>query len=392
MTVSPPVPATTVVVDDTPAHQAPSIPRAGKRHLPALDGVRGLAAIAVFFFHYGDLGNSSSHVLRFINEVKLRGAYGVDIFFALSGFLITGILWDMRDANHHWLNFYRNRALRLFPLYYALWAFLAFYCIAFHHPWYRSNFAYLFYAGNFVFPFRSLNQIGPFNISHLWSLAVEEQFYMIWPVLVWRIRKIETLKRIALIAFFASLTLKFLAFGLHVNPRWSYVLLPLRLEGLCAGAYCALALRTHPEETVRVGRRLFWMLGPAMLAFFAISALRPLSAPVEHLFAFALVGSVGAALIAIAVDPESFSSRFFSSSALRIAGKYSYGIYVYSIFLHDVFKTYVLPPIAHTFHGRVTSGVVYLVTVMCLTMLICLASFHLMEQPFLKLKRHRSPA
>ena len=86
----------------------------------------GFAAIAVFFFHYGDLGNSSSHVLRFINEVKLRGAYGVDIFFALSGFLITGILWDMRDANHRWLNFYRNRALRLFPLYYALWAFLAF--------------------------------------------------------------------------------------------------------------------------------------------------------------------------------------------------------------------------------------------------------------------------
>jgi hypothetical protein len=265
------------MVDDAPVQQPPSIPHAGKRHLPALDGVRGLAAISVFLFHYGDLGNSSSHVLRFINEVKLRGAYGVDIFFALSGFLITGILWDMRNANHRWLNFYRNRALRLFPLYYGLWAFLLFYCIVFHHPWYRSNFGYLFYAGNFVFPFKGLNQIGLFTISHLWSLAVEEQFYMIWPVLVWRIRNIETLKRIAFIAFFASLALKLVALGLHLNPRWSYVMLPLRLEGLCAGAFCALALRTHPEETVRIGRRIFWAVAPVMLAFFTLTALRNFS-------------------------------------------------------------------------------------------------------------------
>jgi peptidoglycan/LPS O-acetylase OafA/YrhL len=382
----------TVMVDDAPVQQPPSIPHAGKRHLPALDGVRGFAAIAVFLFHYGELGNSSSHVLRFINLVKMRGAYGVDIFFALSGFLITGILWDMRNANHRWLNFYRNRTLRLFPLYYGLWAFLLFYCIVFRHPWYRSNFAYLFYAGNFVFPFKGLNQIGLFTISHLWSLAVEEQFYMIWPVLVWRIRNLETLKRIAFIAFFASLALKLVALGLHLNPRWSYVMLPLRLEGLCAGAFCALALRTHPEETVRIGRRIFWVVTPVMLAFFTISALRHFSGAMEHLFAFALVGSVGAALIAIAVDPTSFSSRLFSIGPLRIAGKYSYGIYVYSIFLHDTFKAYLLPPITHTFPGRVASGVVYLVTVTCLTMLISASSFHLLEQPFLKLKRHRSPA
>jgi peptidoglycan/LPS O-acetylase OafA/YrhL len=170
------------------------------------------------------------------------------------------------------------------------------------------------------------------------------------------------------------------------------VLLPLRLEGLCAGAFCALALRTHPEETVRIGRRIFWVLAPVMLAFFTVSALRPLSAPVEHLFAFSLVGSVGAALIAIAVDPTSFSSHLFSIGPLRIAGKYSYGIYVYSIFLHDTFKAYLLPHFTHTFPGRVASGVMYLVTVTCLVMLISAGSFHLLEQPFLKLKRHRSPA
>ncbi|HEY2002428.1 MAG TPA: acyltransferase [Acidobacteriaceae bacterium] len=382
----------TVIVDEAPVQQPPSIPHAGKRHIPALDGVRGLAAIAVFFFHYGDLSHSSWGLLRFANEVKLRGAYGVDIFFALSGFLITGILWDMRNANHRWLNFYRNRALRLFPLYYGLWVFLAFYCIVFHHPWYRSNFAYLLYGGNFVYPFGALNQIGLFGVSHLWSLACEEQFYMIWPVLVWRIGKIETLKRIAMIAFFASLALKMLALGLHIDARWSYVMLPLRMEGLCAGAYCALALRTHPEETVRVGRRLFWILCPAMVAFFMTSALLPLNYKVEHLFAFALVGSVGAALIAIAIDPESFSSRFFSTRVLRIAGKYSYGIYVYSVFLHTTLKTYLLPRVVRTFHGGITADVVYLVMVMCLVMLLCLASFHLLEQPFLKLKRHRSPA
>jgi peptidoglycan/LPS O-acetylase OafA/YrhL len=381
------LPEVTISGDET-KQPTPIIPHAGKRHLPALDGIRGVAAISVFLYHYGDLSGSGSHILRFVNEVKLRGAYGVDIFFALSGFLITGILWDTRDAGRRWLNFYCNRGLRLFPLYYGIWAFIAVYCVFSHYPWHRSNYAYLLYAGNFVFPFPWLSLIGTFNVSHFWSLACEEQFYMIWPVVVWRIRSVQTLQYISLIAFGGSIALKLIAFGFHINPMWQYALLPLHLEGLCAGAFCALVLRTHPERTVRVGRRLFWILAPVAFLFFVISTWLQLSIGTEDCVAFGLVGATSAALITTAVNPASLLSRFFSTHALRMAGRYSYGIYVYSVFLHNTFKTYVLPEIAHTFHGRIISGVVYLCTVICLTMLISIISFHLLEQPFLKLKRH----
>ena len=136
-----------------------------------------------------------------------------------------------------------------------------------------------------------------------------------------------------------------------------------------------------------MGRRLLGLLTLATLAFFAASAMVPFSAPVEHAFAFGLAGSMGAALIAVAVDPASIASHLCNSPVLRVAGKYSYGIYVYSIFLHDTFKRYLLPPIANAIHGRVASGIVYLLVVTSLTLLVCIASYHLLEMPFLRLKR-----
>jgi peptidoglycan/LPS O-acetylase OafA/YrhL len=84
-----------------------------------LDGLRGLAVLVVFFYHFGGGTKSSFGPLRILASINLAGWSGVTLFFILSGFLITGILWDSRGADHWWRNFYARRTLRIFPLYYA---------------------------------------------------------------------------------------------------------------------------------------------------------------------------------------------------------------------------------------------------------------------------------
>ncbi len=101
--------------------QAPTIPAAVEprtKHLPALDGIRGLAVLTVFVFHYGGGTHSSFTPMRLFGFVNKGGWSGVVLFFVLSGFLITGILWDCYSDDHWWRKFFVRRSLRIFPLYF----------------------------------------------------------------------------------------------------------------------------------------------------------------------------------------------------------------------------------------------------------------------------------
>ncbi len=114
------------------------------------------------------------------------GWMGVDLFFVLSGFLITGILLDTRELPGYFKNFYVRRALRIFPLYYTMLAVLFLLTPWLHLQWHTGHIAYLFYAGNIAYNLNpDLAQVRPaVSFLHLWSLAVEEQFYLIWPLVV----------------------------------------------------------------------------------------------------------------------------------------------------------------------------------------------------------------
>jgi peptidoglycan/LPS O-acetylase OafA/YrhL len=168
-----------------------SSPRSGfAGHLPALDGVRGLAILLVLLYHFVAQTTATNRLEAAVNWALGYGFLGVDLFFVLSGFLITGILYDSRADPGYFRTFYMRRVLRIFPLYYAVLA-VVFFGVSLlpalrgseiaglreHQAWawlYGIN-VYLSIQGGWVLSY----------IEHFWSLAVEEHFYFIWPLVVW---------------------------------------------------------------------------------------------------------------------------------------------------------------------------------------------------------------
>src|SRR5215469_7550470 len=158
----------------------------GSGHVPALDGIRGLAVLFVIAFHSRAPFLNTSEIPFSLFQFLGLGWSGVDLFFVLSGFLITGILLDTRRAPGYFRVFYARRALRIFPLYFAYLLLILvvlqgiFVVFVRTNPWQHVNpLLYLTYSMNWV------SGLDDQWLGHLWSLAVEEQFYLIWPAAVW---------------------------------------------------------------------------------------------------------------------------------------------------------------------------------------------------------------
>ena len=162
-----------------------------KTRFPALDGIRALAVTMVFALHFG--GGSHGSALKLVNAIRFRGGMGVDLFFVLSGFLITGILYDTRSDSRFFARFFGRRCIRIFPIFYSVLAILLLLTPLLKYQWRLGDLAFPFYIGNFAMAVDHSLSVLPSgshptasaNLIHFWSLCVEEQFYLIWPFVVW---------------------------------------------------------------------------------------------------------------------------------------------------------------------------------------------------------------
>jgi peptidoglycan/LPS O-acetylase OafA/YrhL len=378
----------------------------GHHSVPALDGLRGVAILGVLAHQLCIDGYEGSRaVSRALLPLQV-GWSGVQLFFVLSGFLITGILLDTRGARNYWSSFYARRALRIFPLYYLL--LLSTFVIAprlftlssvllaeyRYQGWYWTylvNVAPLFHAGT----------VGP--LGHCWSLSVEEQFYWLWPFAV-RFLHERALVRLCIgVAAFALVFRLGLRIA-HVSPEMVYELTPARLDALALGALGAVAVRQRSWLAwiaPRLGRAT---AGAATLL--AATAIASGGLAREN----AITQTIGYSAVAVVsvlvilrstldtIRGHGWLAALLSSPILRTYGRYSYAIYVLHLPLHLIVtrtlfaaRLATLPPT--TFLGLQAA---YLVIGALGLLLLGALSYRIVEKPFLELKRFfvatRSPS
>lgn len=212
-----------------------------RRNMPELDTVRGVAILLVVFFHgFAETGLAGlSGIPRLFVIATMPGWMGVNLFFVLSGFLITGILLDSRGKQHYYKDFYIRRALRILPIYCLLLIVLLLLPRIgwLDHRQISWQFVGLsfFYLSNMTQFFGVPMQYGP-----LWSLAVEEHFYLLWPSAV-RIFSRNALAWIAASLFFLCPLFRAIAYALKYEYGNGYTWLVA--DGLAAGALLAVYCR-----------------------------------------------------------------------------------------------------------------------------------------------------
>jgi peptidoglycan/LPS O-acetylase OafA/YrhL len=366
-----------------------------KTRFPALDGIRALAVTLVFADHYGG-GSHGGGVLRVINVVRQRGWVGVDLFFVLSGFLITGILYDTRVDSRFFQRFFARRAVRIFPVFYLVVALLLLLTPVLHYQWHWLQLTFLIYMGNFfgnanfgLYEIASrTHPAASATIGHFWSLCVEEQFYLLWPVIVFFVRDRIRLIRVALGLSLLALLLRLAMlarFSTTLSETWIVRTLPFRMDALLIGGALALLLRGPASDRwQRAGRWVFLAATAAVLAIFILSPAY--DSPWLLLIGLTLTALSSAGLVASTLRPGSPAFRLFHLKPLRTLGKYSYGFYIYHLLFRNAWIQFLVF-LGARLHSLALAGIVALAVNFAVTFLVAKLSYDLIESKFLRLKR-----
>jgi len=381
-----------------------SVKIAGFRSIRALDGIRGLAIIFVMLVHFNIVIPDSNIAIRSMKVMFSFGWVGVDLFFALSGFLITGILLDTRKANNYFSAFYARRVLRIFPLYYAVLIVILAVAAALRDrphdlPLVADQKLYFLYLTNWLVLWKG--QWGPNILGHFWSLAVEEQFYLIWPLCVWLLNS----QRLAKVTVGASVTALFVRifWVAHTGTSVAIAIATVtRMDTLLCGALAAILFRQ--AQTLSVLRR--WLprtAFAAILLFIAgVGLVRLIRGPGRgggllfiETFGFTLlaVGFSTLVLYAAATDGEAtLFQGTLRNGVLTDFGKYSYGIYVYHVPMLGLCDFLVYGLLPHALVVNFWFSVRYVAFLFVTSFFIAKVSYECFERRFLDLKRYFEPS
>jgi len=344
---------------------------------PELDGLRALAVAAVMLFH--------------ANVSWAKGGFlGVDVFFVLSGFLITRLLLEERETSGHLAlgRFYLRRILRLFPALVVVCLACALYAsIWLPHDqllrtW-RDVFATATYHMNWVQALHTQPLFG--LLDHAWSLSIEEQFYVIWPLVVIVAHRVGGVRGVGLVALSgaaASAVMRLVFLHHEVPVRRIYFGLDTHADGLLLG--CALAALTllWPTMSKALSGRVTRWVGPAALVVIGVAAAT-VSLTSRALYQWGYLAFVAVTALLVAdLFARGLTARLLRREPLVAIGRVSYGLYLWHWPVYLVLNG-----------GRIHWAFVPL-TVLRLVVsgLMAVLSFRLVEQPFLRLKSRLEPA
>lgn len=370
-----------------------------------LDGLRGIAVILVMALHlFKRAAYFTEHpVLETFTQFTTVGWVGVDIFFTLSGFLITSILLKSKTDEHYFRNFYVRRVLRIFPLYYAAIAFVLLFA-----PKVEPEFTeqlgtalpiMLLYQQNWALLFKDFHITQYLGIT--WSLAIEEQFYLIWPFIVYKLDREKLVKfsvGYIIVCILGRALGTLLWHDLGQASTFFYYTSFARFEEMLFGGLLAVFLTYDgAHEKVRRYALPLFLLSFAVFVLLHILSLPGSPHPEHASLPLTLGGYTTAALFTLGLigifvthPPQNIFRRIFGNSILTFFGKYSYSMYLFhmtaALILLDVFwhselrgwKPYVLYPLT-----------TYIVTV-----IIALLTWNVLEKHMLGLKKffeYRTP-
>ena len=365
--------------------------------IPALDGVRGLAILLVLAHNLNPFSNTGRPLERWIEYDSNFGWVGVQLFFVLSGFLITGILLDTRGAPRYLRAFFARRVLRIFPLYYGvlIGGLVVLPALGLaphrlladseHRVWlwvYLVNWAEPLGRGVTAFP-------------HFWSLAVEEQFYFIWPFVV---RHATPRRLLAIIGgvMLAAIGARVWVRQAGLGGEAAYMFTVCRMDALAAGAAAAALIRLPTAHAWLVGRRRQIAIGAGALflaGLLTTGGYARTGLP-DQTYGYTILAVVCAALVLLVVlDHErgrGWLGAMFGNAVLRSFGTYSYGIYLFHQFINQLIGVPLIDRMLPRGIG-IKAGIAYMLAVAAASYAIAFVSFHGYEKHFLALKRYFTP-
>ena len=362
-------------------------------HHKGLDGIRGIAILGVMAVHFVRTPIPQNTFEKIITKAAGWGGLGVELFFVLSGFLITGILIDSKRDAHFFRNFYARRTLRIFPLYFGILAVLLLLLpqITSHlgilEPA-RENQIWLWtYTANYYIASEGSWALGP--LSHFWTLAIEEHFYLFWPFVVFFLSR-TTLERMSVLVVVTALSIRLYLEWLAPDSLIN-VITPCKIDAMCVGALFASRIRFPKTSVFRVSKISSLVL---IVMIVALSVAGDFYENIDNylqeiretviMFLFAI-------LIIWGIDTP-WRPRYFGILAdnrlLRFFGKYSYGVYVY----HGIITWYLDESVTLMFASILGSHTLGLLAKILfatvVSVLISWLSFEFFEKKFLKLKRY----
>jgi peptidoglycan/LPS O-acetylase OafA/YrhL len=381
----------------------------GTNHYLPLDGLRGIAIFLVFWHHYELPYSASSWTwLRW----TWLGWTGVDLFFVLSGFLITGILFDTLHNPNFFRIFYIRRALRIFPLYFSYWIAVGIILACVHFPWNPALWAWVFYVGNYLtihavhlglsygyytnitFPPLANGFRPQLIFGHFWSLCVEEQYYLIWPMVVFWLKDRRRLIYACIAGIALTIVLRF-AMEAFISPGlqqsdFIFKFTFARTDSLLMGGWLALALR-GPKGLQGIRPRAIYFGGCVSLVLLIFAGAkhnfmveRSVDQPWLSTYGLSLIAVVATALLVAALQ-ASWLKRLLIWRPLLELGRISYGFYILHFLPFGLIHIKII-----NYTSRKEILVLYIVF-FAMVWVASWISYRWLERPFLRLKDRWAP-
>jgi peptidoglycan/LPS O-acetylase OafA/YrhL len=381
---------------ETPLLQQPPVgqlkeSKTQRFYRPELDTLRFFAFFGVFVFHvipnapqfYQAHHVFPSRVVPLVCAVASAGAYGVDLFFALSAYLITALLIREEELRGtiDTRAFYVRRILRIWPLYFFFIAVAAIVPIwdQTQHLGWPFIAGYLLLSGNWVYVFLGL----PHSIANpLWSVSIEEQFYLLWPLALRRLSRRQLVFAVIGLLVIANVARVFLVYSHVLGAAIEYNTLT-RIDAIAFGVLVAYLLGSEApslslfsRSALAIGSLVLWCL---VASYTNLNAQTEVAPVMGTLLGRPLVAMGAAGLLVAVIGAPAVGARALIHSWLIYLGRISYGLYVY----HAAGLLVAL----HLFRGNsVKAYAAYAITGFALTVVFSAISYRWLESPFLKMK------